>query len=207
MFSQTLRRAPRIVTTRCLTTIALLLAGSQAAATTISLDFSTLPSAQGWTYFSDGALEADVFSVSGGVLSMNSPLTKAAYYRIDGVVDPALPFTLTTRARALSALSASWGVLSYYVGTPTQVAAFSISPTKIIDESDGSLLASFDNSTFHDFRRKELLGVATNYTLMISCSHQGPLAHSMQIGSCLETVAASAADEPRFLHFRSINLH
>jgi hypothetical protein len=126
MFSQTLRRAPRIVTTRCLTTIALLLAGSQAAATTISLDFSTLPSAQGWTYFSDGALEADVFSVSGGVLSMNSPLTKAAYYRIDGVVDPALPFTLTTRARALSALSASWGVLSYYVGTPTQVAAFNV---------------------------------------------------------------------------------
>jgi hypothetical protein len=148
MFSQTLRRAPRIVTTRCLTTIALLLAGSQAAATTISLDFSTLPSAQGWTYFSDGALEADVFSVSGGVLSMNSPLTKAAYYRIDGVVDPALPFTLTTRARALSALSASWGVLSYYVGTPTQVAAFSISPTKIIDESDGSLLGDFYDSSY-----------------------------------------------------------
>jgi hypothetical protein len=43
----------------------------EAHATTITLDFTSLPSAQGWTYFSpSGAAETDVFSVAGGVLSM-----------------------------------------------------------------------------------------------------------------------------------------
>lgn len=32
----------------------------QAQATTITLDFTSLPSAQGWTYFSSGAAETDV---------------------------------------------------------------------------------------------------------------------------------------------------
>ena len=35
---------------------------SSAGATTIALDFSSLPSAQGWTYLSDGAPETSIFS-------------------------------------------------------------------------------------------------------------------------------------------------
>jgi PEP-CTERM motif len=49
---------------------------SSAAAEIITLDFNSLPSAQGWTYIADGdgasVPESGVFSVSGGQLNQNS---------------------------------------------------------------------------------------------------------------------------------------
>jgi len=132
-----------------------------AHATTITLDFTSLPSAQGWTYFSSGAAETDVFSVAGGVLSMNGTLTNAAYYKIEGAVDPALPFSLTARARVLSGGQA----LAFHVSTDTLFAGIDLSPTTIIDETNGAFLASLDNTIFHDYRIEGAFG--TGYQLFV----------------------------------------
>jgi len=149
------------VKTKFLAAVAFLLAGGQAAATTISLDFSTLPTAQGWTYFTSGAAESDVFSVSGGVLSMNGTLTNAAYYKLEGVVDPLLPFIISARARVLS----GGQTLAFYAATSSEFAAINLSPTRIIDETSAATLATIDNTTFHDYRLEGAFG--SGYQLFV----------------------------------------
>ena len=74
----------------------------------IALDFRSLPSAQGWTYFALNNIvpETSVFSVSNGILIQDSlviGLTAQGSNRYDlaGVVDPLLPFTLSVTARVL----------------------------------------------------------------------------------------------------------
>lgn len=79
---------------------------------------------------------------------MNGTLTNAAYYKIEGAVDPALPFSLTARARVTSGGQA----LAFYVATNTLFAGINLSTTTIIDETKGALLASLDNTVFHDYR-------------------------------------------------------
>lgn len=133
----------------------------EARATTIALDFTSLPSAQGWTYFTSGAAETDVFSVAGGVLSMNGNLTTTAYYKLDGVVDPALPFSLATRARVWSGGQA----LAFYVAAAGQFIGINLSPSTIIDETSGAFLASLDNTIFHDYRMDGAFG--SGYQLFI----------------------------------------
>jgi hypothetical protein len=96
-----------------------------------TVDFISLPSAQGWTYFSSGAAESDVFSLTEGVLSMNATLTNAAYYTMGNIVDPLLPFDLTATARVFSGGQA----LAFYVLGAGQSAAINIAPTRIIDEA------------------------------------------------------------------------
>lgn len=132
-------------------------------ATTITLDFSSLPSAQGWTFFTDGAnSESDLFSAIGGVLSMDStPSLTAAYYKLEGVVDPTLPFILTATARVLSGDRA----LAFYVSTDTWLARFNLSPGSIIDETNGNVLALVDNTTFHTYRMEG--DFLTNYRLFV----------------------------------------
>lgn len=130
--------------------IAAVLATSQVQsyAVDISLDFTSLPSAQGWTYVSSGAAESDVFSVAGGVLSMNGTLTNAAYYKLEGIVNPALPFTFSATARVVS----GGQTLAFDVATGSQIAGINLSPTTIIDETSGAFLASLDTTTFHNYR-------------------------------------------------------
>jgi hypothetical protein len=142
-------------------TAVLLFASFQASATAISLDFNSLPSAQGWMYVTSGAPETDVFSVAGGVLSMNGTLTNAAYYKLDGVVDPALPFSLAARAR----VSSGGQALAFYVAAAGQFIGINLSPATIIDETNGAFLASLDNTTFHDYRMDGAFG--TGYQLFI----------------------------------------
>jgi len=146
----------------------LLVASLQASATAISLDFNSLPSAQGWTYFTDGTTpEANVFSIAGGVLSMDStPSLTAAYYKLENVVDPNLRFVLTTRARVLSGDRA----LAFYVSTNGPLARFNISPGAIIDETNSNIWHFLMPRYSIHIAWKEIFLVITNSALTISKS-------------------------------------
>jgi hypothetical protein len=68
----------------------------------VTLDFGSLPSAQGWTYASSPP-ENNIFSLSGGVLTQNSLGIggESAYYSLGGVFDSSPLFSLSFRARLL----------------------------------------------------------------------------------------------------------
>ncbi len=126
-----------------------------------SLDFSSLPSSQGWSYFTDSALpESAVFSAASNTLRMNSSfLETAAYYRLGDVVDQSLSFALKTTARVIEGTRA----LAFYISTAQRFAAISISPTAVYDEANSSIIASLDNTTFHTF---DMIGdFVSGYTL------------------------------------------
>jgi hypothetical protein len=70
----------------------------------VSLQFSSLPSAQGWGYASsNGAPEGQIFSVNGTDLHMDTtqfdPQQTSTLYQLANVVDPSLPFELDVTAR------------------------------------------------------------------------------------------------------------
>jgi len=75
-------------------------------ATLISVDFGSLPSAQGWSFETNtGSAETAFFSVDGGVMHQDTIGIGASYagYRLsDLAFDPSLPFTITVNARVLS---------------------------------------------------------------------------------------------------------
>lgn len=127
---------------------AVLLAGS-AAATTIELDFDSLPSAQGWTY-RGSTPESSAFSINNGVLSMSSGYYN--HYNMPGAVNHSDPFVLSARARVIS----GWGSwLHFYVTTGTHLAVIGLSGDAIYyhDGAVFALLASgLDNTRFHDLR-------------------------------------------------------
>ena len=98
----------------------------QTSATTISLDFNSLPSAQGWTYNTTGQTEATIFSVSGTTLHQNSMGTGLGpggtafqNYTLDNVVDPTKPFTLEVQARVLESETLDAGGFGFGVFTGT----------------------------------------------------------------------------------------
>jgi len=78
--------------------------GIEAGATTIQLNFNSLPSAQGWTY-SGTVSESSVFSVSGGVLTMDGRGLgdTMARYSFANAVDISQPFTINVSLRVVNA--------------------------------------------------------------------------------------------------------
>jgi hypothetical protein len=83
--------------------------GPTAQAAQVTLDFNSLPSAQGWSYmaFGNSAPESQVFSVSGGVLTQNSlGLGSAAQgsnrYNLFDVLDVGWDTTLEVTAQLYS---------------------------------------------------------------------------------------------------------
>jgi len=140
----------RTVQTLGVAALAIFLAAS-ARAGNATLSFDSLPSAQGWTYFDNGFnLEADVFSVAGGVLSMDSSSVDAGYYYLGGVLDPALSFSMSMRAR----ISSGGYSLAAYVASADQFVDFRLSPTSITSNVSGvtTEIAAVDNTQFHDYR-------------------------------------------------------
>ena len=89
------------------------------------LDFTSLPSSQGWTYVTDSAPESAVFSVAGHTLFMDSNSTNGAYYKLEHVVDPSLPFSLSVRARSVSGTYA----LAFYIEGGGNFFAMHLSPS------------------------------------------------------------------------------
>jgi hypothetical protein len=139
----------------------------------VTLSFTSLPSTQGWTYFSDGASETSIFSLNDGVLVMNTlagPWT-AERYKL-AAVDPTLPFTITIRARILQD-SGSW-----LCNTPNPVNGLKPNPygfgfgatveeewyliglsTNLVAGNMDIFLNNADNTAFHDYRLEVIPGV------------------------------------------------
>ena len=130
-----------------------------AANGTITLDFNSLPSAQGWIYTTgnSGIFETNVFSVDGSKLHMDTMgigFTGVAY-KLYNVVDPQLPFTLSVRARVTAyeqSGSNPYGFdLSVFTGT--QQFEIGISPNRIMGGAGPQLFSTtIDVTQFHDYR-------------------------------------------------------
>jgi hypothetical protein len=79
--------------------------GLSASATTITLNFNTLPSAQGWTFSSTRNItEGSAFSVNGSTLTQNTigdGRLAAAFYEMAGLFDPTKPFSMEVNVRIL----------------------------------------------------------------------------------------------------------
>jgi hypothetical protein len=88
--------------TRAISAIAITLAlASEARATTINLSFNSLPSAQGFTYITDGPLESSVAHVNGSELFFNTLGTGVSepVYLANSVVNTTDPFVLGVRLK------------------------------------------------------------------------------------------------------------
>ncbi len=160
------RNLSRVVRTLVVAVGGLLIANS-VEAQTVTLDFNTLPSAQGWTYESDGALETSIFSVSGGILTQNTlagPFTFERY-RLPGVVDPLFPFTIEVRARVLqdSGIPPNSFGFCFMAGAGANFFGVGLS-TNMIEDAVGNRVL-FDNTMFHDYRLAATPGVG--YALFV----------------------------------------
>jgi hypothetical protein len=149
-------------------------ASAQPAATApvggpITLDFNSLPSAQGWTYQTEDSsvAEADVFSVSNGILHQNT-LGKGgltARYTLPNVVDAYRPFTLSVRARVLEHEGDDLNPWSFDLIVMTGAESFEvgISPTVIRSTTGTFFSTTIDNTQFHDYRMEGIPGVSLRF--------------------------------------------
>jgi hypothetical protein len=131
-----------------------------AANGTITLDFNSLPSAQGWTYVTgnSGILETNVFSVDGSMLHMDTMSVgfTGLGYKLFNVVDPQLPFTLSVRARVTAYVVQSPGNpygFDLSVLTGSEQFEIGISPNRIMGGAGDQLFSTtIDVTQFHDYR-------------------------------------------------------
>jgi len=141
-----------------------LLIADSVKAQTITLDFNNLPSAQGWIYFSDGAPETSIFSVSGGILTQNTqpgPFTVERYKR-QGALDPSFPFSITIRARVVADSGACpTNPFGFAFGATAgeEIFLIGLSTSRIQDARGIDLSTTADNTIFHDYRLEVTPGV------------------------------------------------
>jgi hypothetical protein len=145
-----------ILTLTCSLAVGLLAPGSSYAqgASSFSLQFNSLPSAQGWTYFqSDGIPEASVFSVTGTSLIQNTIGIgeHGPNYAMFGVVNGSEPFELTVRARILAYEGTERGGFFFDVRTasPNQEYFVGFTPSEVMDALGNS--AAIDTTVFHTY--------------------------------------------------------
>ena len=162
----------------------------------VTLAFNSLPSAQGWTYIDGGSgvPEASVFSVNGNMLHMDTigvGNTGIVYQRF-GAVDPAIPFTLTVRARvnayeeANPALDNPHG-FSIAVYTGSEGYEVGISPKRILAGDAPYLISTaVDVTQFHDYRIESTGG--GSFELFVD---------DVSLGTALTTIAVG----PNSLYF------
>lgn len=152
--------------------LALALAAVTAASATaqdILLDFSMLPSAQGFAYTPVGShagvAEATVFSVAGGVLTQNTigqylGLTGGGiYYVMPGIIDAAATSETHVTARCLqvqgsSAYPAGQGGFWFGQTNGSTQFGFSLTPTKAYVLGPGgwfTVAGTWDNTQFADW--------------------------------------------------------
>lgn len=142
----------------------------QANGGTISLDFNSLPSAQGWTYITSGQTESSIFSVDGVTLHQNSLGTGLGaggtayqHYQMDGVVDPTKPFTIEIRARVLESELLDLGGFGFGASNGSEQFAIWIDPHTIWGDSFVTVInTSIDNTIFHNYRLEATPGVGYN---------------------------------------------
>jgi len=137
----------------------------------ISLNFNSLPSAQGWTYVSgyppNSPVETNAYSVDGTKLSQNVQTTTAgpvyAAYEMYNVIDPLVPFTIEARARVTQSTQfdpSTTGVtlmLGGYTGNEGFIVGLDTNNINILGTGP---LIPFDNTQFHDYRIEATPGVS-----------------------------------------------
>jgi hypothetical protein len=129
-----------------------------------SLSFDSLPSAQGWTFRTDGPSEAQAYSVDGGKLIMHTIGTGAANvgYEVDNVVDRLRPFTISLRARVLrtEVLDPSFAASTLVVSASTgaDVSGFGLNTRSIHAPLFSGQIHPLDATRFHDYRLEGGLG-------------------------------------------------
>ena len=138
----------------CSLAVALLAPGSARASSSFSLQFNSLPSAQGWTYFqSDGIPETSVYSVTGTSLIQDTIGIgeHGPNYAMFGVVDGTQPFQLTVRARILAYEGTAPFGFHFEVRTasPNQDYAIGLSPSRVADANGNGV--AIDTTTFHTY--------------------------------------------------------
>ena len=145
------------------------LTDASAASMDVTLNFASLPSAQGFTYTPTGAhaavLEPNVFSVSGGVLTQNTMGQSngisggGILYQINGGMTATETKQIRVRTRCLQvegsagAPSGEGGlVFGFSIGSVQY--AWTLTPTKILVLQSTSYVAIpgvYDNTVFHDY--------------------------------------------------------
>jgi hypothetical protein len=130
----------------------------------LTLDFGSLPSAQGWTYRTDGPSESDAYSVDGTKLILHTLGTGAfnTGYQIAGIVDPSRPFTISMRARVLQTevLNTDFPVstLAVLASTGTEVFGIGLNTTLIHAPLFSDQIYPIDATQFHDYRIEAMPG-------------------------------------------------
>ncbi len=135
----------------------------------VTLGFSSLPSAQGFTYTASGShagvLESSVFAAGGGVLSQNTigqangTAGGGLYYQRTGGVTTGETKQLRVRARctAVQGTTANpngFGGLAFGFANGATQFDFGLTPTKLCILSGSSQVAlagTYDNTQFHDY--------------------------------------------------------
>jgi hypothetical protein len=136
------------------------------AAADIDLLFSSLPSAQGWTYTSAGVVapETPTWSLSGGVLGFDTmPYltntsgtgTSSFYFQL-GVVTNFEPIVIEVRARVLQfesdGSSSQAGCFAFGFTQGATQWFMGINTTQIRNIAGTILSSAYDNTQFHDYR-------------------------------------------------------
>jgi hypothetical protein len=139
----------------CSLAVALLAPESAQASSSFSLQFNSLPSAQGWTYFQGGSIpETSVFSATGTSLiqdTIGTGFTDSPNYAMFGVVDGSEPFQLTVRARILAYEGTQPFGFFFDVRTaaPNQEYAIGFTPASVIDPLGNGV--AVDTTVFHTY--------------------------------------------------------
>lgn len=142
------------------------LSSAPAFATDIPVSFASLPSAQAWTFTTGGsplATEAATFTVSGGVLTLNTMAYAytgsgtSAYYARSAVVNNSEPIVIRMRARLLEfegdfANMFVGGGLCFGFAQGTTEWQLGITPSQLRNVNGTILSSAYDNTQFHDYR-------------------------------------------------------
>jgi len=137
------------------------------SAETISLNFDTLPSNQGWEYIAYGnsVPEADIFSVDNDALHQNSlgvgyATSGSNLYRLNDFIKNSLPFTISLTAKIIQAKSnAGNNPFGFVFGgifvSPEENfktgIGIGIGTNKIQDNTLRTISTSIDNTQFHNY--------------------------------------------------------
>jgi len=137
------------------------LAAESATGGSITLDFNSLPSAQGWNYFGvktdgDPLPEASVYSVDGITLTqdMVGGDGDRVAYNILGVLDKGLPTVLRLRARLTDYEPGTGGSrgLGFSVGMQDGDWIWQLNFTDTHMQASGGTFFPQDTTEFHDYR-------------------------------------------------------
>lgn len=161
-----MRKPAPILRTLAALTLAAAALAPRAHATDIPVTFGSLPSAQGWTFFSGGsplATEAGTWSLAGSVLTLNTMayavtgVGTSSLYQQTGVVNNFEPLVIRFRARLVQhegdfTNAFVGGGLAFGFAQGATLWQFGITPTQIRNAPGTILSTAYDNTQFHDYR-------------------------------------------------------